>query len=85
MGLWYLLCIFIWLAFKTFHKPQKTGEIHEWHGETEHGFTISLSTRRHAMKSLGSQFKTNKRKFFLRQHTVILWNSLPQDVVEAAN
>ncbi|CAM4577882.1 unnamed protein product [Lepidochelys olivacea] len=40
-------------------------------------------TRGHQMKSICSKFKTNKRKYFFTQHTVNLWNSLPEDVVKA--
>uniref|UniRef100_A0A452GYU9 Golgi SNAP receptor complex member 2 n=1 Tax=Gopherus agassizii TaxID=38772 RepID=A0A452GYU9_9SAUR len=40
-------------------------------------------TRNHQMKLMGSRFKTNKRKFFFTQHTVSLWNSLPEDAVKA--
>ena len=39
----------------------------------------------HPMKLIGGRSRTGKRKYFITQHTVRLWNSLPQDVVMATN
>lgn len=35
------------------------------------------------MKLSGSRFKTNKRKSSFTKHIIKLWNSLPQDAMEA--
>lgn len=37
------------------------------------------------MKLSGSRFKTNKRKYSFTKHIIKLWNSLPQDAIEAKN
>lgn len=37
------------------------------------------------MKLSGSRYKTNKRKSTFTNHIIILWNSLPQDAMEAKN
>lgn len=31
----------------------------------------------------GNKFKMNKRKYFLKRRIIYLWNSLPQDIIEA--
>lgn len=35
------------------------------------------------MTLLNSSFRTDKRKWYLTQHTTNLWNPLPQDVIMA--
>lgn len=37
------------------------------------------------MKLSGSRFKTNKRKYSVTKQIIKLWNSLPQDAMEAKN
>lgn len=31
------------------------------------------------------KLKTNKTKFFCTQHAIILWNSLPQEIIKIKN
>lgn len=38
---------------------------------------------RSPLELVGGRFKANKKMYFLKQHVVNLWFSLPQEVLEA--
>lgn len=48
-------------------------------------FPVPHNTRakEHGEKCSGARSKADKRKYFFTQHTITLWNLLPQDVMEA--
>ena len=46
---------------------------------------METRTRGHSLKIRGSQFKTELRRNFFSQRVVNLWNSLPNEAVEATS
>ena len=47
--------------------------------------TTETRTRGHSLKIRGSQFRTELRRNFFSQRVVNLWNSLPNEAVEATS